>query len=128
MSNYKQASKLQLRFQTNRGNLSVEQLWSLSLTDLASAIKAVKKVLKGTDNDDELSFLDENKTVDTENQLRFNILKDIYVDKQTALKEARLAQDRKAYEQKILNLIAEKNEEALKEKSIEELEALLKNN
>ena len=125
MSNYKQASKLQLRFQTNRGNLSVEQLWSLSLTDLASAIKAVKKVLKGTDNDDELSFLDENKTVDTENQLRFNILKDIYVDKQTALKEARLAQDRKAYEQKILNLIAEKNEEALKEKSIEELEALL---
>lgn len=126
MSNYKQASKLQLRFQTNRGNLSVEQLWSLSLTDLASAIKAVKKVLKGTDDDDELSFLDENKTVDTENQLRFNILKDIYVDKQTTLKEARLAQDRKAYEQKILNLIAEKNEEALKEKSIEELEALLK--
>ena len=98
MSNYKQASKLQLRFQTNRGNLSVEQLWSLSLTDLASAIKAVKKVLKGTDDDDELSFLDENKTVDTENQLRFNILKDIYVDKQTTLKE----------------------------KSIEELEALLK--
>ena len=126
MSNYKQASKLQLRFQTNRGNLSVEQLWSLSLTDLANAIKAVKKVLKGTDDDDELSFLDENKTVDTENQLRFNILKDVYVDKQTALKEARLAQDRKAYEQKILNLIAEKNEEALKEKSIEELEALLK--
>ena len=126
MSNYKQASKLQLRFQTNRGSLSVEQLWSLSLTDLASAIKAVKKVLKGTDNDDELSFLDESKTVDTENQLRFNILKDIYVDKQTALKEARSAQDRKAYEQKILDLIAEKKEGALKEKSIEELEALLK--
>ena len=126
MSNYKQASKLQLRFQTNRGSLSVEQLWSLSLTDLASAIKAVKKVLKGTDNDDELSFLDESKTVDTENQLRFNILKDVYVDKQTALKEARSAQDRKAYEQKILDLIAEKREGALKEKSIEELEALLK--
>lgn len=125
MSNYKQASQLQLRFQTNRGNLSVEQLWSLSLTDLANAIKAVKKVLKGTDNDDELSFLDENKTVDIENQLRFNILKDIYVDKQTALKEARSAQDRKAYEQKILNLIEEKKEDALKEKSIKELEALL---
>ena len=126
MSNYKQASKLQLRFQTNRGSLSVEQLWSLSLTDLASAIKAVKKVLKGADNDDELSFLDESKTVDTENQLRFNILKDVYVDKQTALKEARSAQDRKAYEQKILDLIAEKREGALKEKSIKELEALLK--
>lgn len=126
MSNYKQASQLQLRFLTNKGTLSVEQLWSLSLTDLANAIKAVKKVLKGTDNDDELSFLDENKTVDAENQLRFNILKDVYVDKQTALKEARTAQDRKAFEQKILNLIAEKQEGALKEKSIEELEALLK--
>lgn len=126
MSNYKQASQLQLRFLTNKGNLSVEQLWNLSLTDLADAIKAVKKVLKCADNDDELSFLDENKTVDVENQLRFNILKDVYVDKQTSLKEARTATERKAFEQKILTIIAEKQEGDLKNKSIEELEAMLK--
>ena len=57
---YKQASRLKLRFQTNVGLLSVEQLWDLTQTQLANAIKAVKKVLKKND-DDELSFLEYTK-------------------------------------------------------------------
>ena len=35
---YKQASKLKLRFQTNRGILSAEQLWDLSQTDLSTQL------------------------------------------------------------------------------------------
>ena len=34
MENFKQASKEKLRIQTNKGLLSVEQLWDLSLSDL----------------------------------------------------------------------------------------------
>lgn len=126
MSDYKKAAQMQLRFPTSKGYLSVEQAWSLSLTDLANAIKAVKKLLKGTSDDDsELSFLDENKVVDTENQLRFNILKDIYVTKQEENKKAKTATERKAFEQKILAIVAEKQEGALRDKSVEELLALL---
>jgi hypothetical protein len=33
---YKEAAKQKLRFATNKGNLSVEQLWDLNLTDLDS--------------------------------------------------------------------------------------------
>ena len=122
---YKQASKLKLRFQTNRGVLSAEQLWDLSQTDLSNAVKAVKKILKKTD-DDELSFLEDSKVVDVENQLRFDILKDVYLTKKKEAEELRDAAETKAHNQKILTLIAEKQEGKLKEMSIEELEKLLK--
>lgn len=122
---YKQASKLGLRFQTNRGVLSVEQLWHLSQTDLSNAIKAVKKVLKKND-DDELSFLEDTKVVDVENQLRFDILKDVYLTKKKDSEELRDIAETKAHNQKILALIAEKQEGKLRDMSVEELEKLLK--
>jgi hypothetical protein len=125
MSDFKQASRLQLRFNTSKGSLSVEQLWDLSLTELSNSIKAVKKLLKKTD-DDELSFLDSNITVDKTEQLRFDILKDVYLTKKEEQDQARTAKEVKEHNQKILALIAEKKEESLKGKSVEELEGLLK--
>ena len=122
---YKQASKLGLRFQTNRGILSVEQLWHLGQTDLSNAVKAVKKVLKKND-DDELSFLEDTKVVDVENQLRFDILKDVYLTKKKEAEELRDVAETKAHNQKILALIAEKREGKLRDMSEEELEKLLK--
>lgn len=125
MSNYKQASRLGLRFQTSKGLLSVEQLWGLSVTDLTNAIKAVKKILVKTD-DDELSFLEDTKVVDVENQLRFDILKDVYITKKEENAAIRTKAADKEHNQKILALIAEKQEGELKGKSVEELEAMLR--
>ena len=64
--------------------------------------------------------------VDIENQLRFDILKDVYLTKKKEAEELRNAAEIKAHNQKILTLIAEKKDESLKGKSIEELEGLLK--
>lgn len=122
---YKQASQLGLRFGTNVGPLSVEQLWDLSQTQLSNSIKAVKKVLKKND-DDELSFLESTKEVDVENQLRFDILKDVYLTKKKESEEYQNAIDIKAHNQKIDTLIAEKQEGNLREMSIEDLEKLRK--
>jgi len=122
---YKQASQLKLRFLTNVGLLSVEQLWDLSQTQLSNAVKAVKKVLKKND-DDELSFLEDTKEVDVENQLRFDILKDVYLTKKKEAEELRNAAEIKAHNQKILTLIAEKKDDSLKGMSIAELEAQLR--
>lgn len=122
---YKQASQLKLRFSTSVGMLSVEQLWDLSQNNLSNLIKSVKKVLKKND-DDELSFLEDTKVVDVENQLRFDILKDIYLSKKKESEELRTAADIKAHNQKIDNLIAEKQEGKLREMSIEDLEKLRK--
>jgi ribosomal protein L29 len=121
---YKQASQLKLRFQTSKGQLTVEQLWDLSMTDLSTTIKAMKKVLKKSDDDD-LGFLEEDSKVDKVMELAFNILKDVYITKKEAAKAIREAAEIKAHNQKILTLIADKEEESLKGKSIEELKNML---
>ena len=104
---------------------SVEQLFELSMTDIANAIKAVKKILKTTD-DDELAFLESTRTVDVENQLRFNILKDVYLTKKEENEAARTAFENKEFNQKILAIIADKEEDSLKGKSIDELKAMIR--
>ena len=106
--------------------LSVEQLWSLPMADLVAAIKTTKKVIDINTGDDELSFLDENKKTDEKAVLTFNILKDIYLTRMEEMEAKRKAKETKAQNEKILSIIHEKKEGALKEKSVEELEALLK--
>lgn len=125
MNNFMEASRLKLRVQTPQGPLSVEQLWDLSLSKLSTTIKEVNKALK-VDEGDELSFLDETKKVDTVAQLTFDILKEIYTTKKKEQDEAKNAASIKAYNEKIMQLIHEKQEGELKDKSIDELKALLK--
>ena len=125
MSMYKEASMLKLRFTTQVGVLSVEQLWDLTQSQLSTVIKNVKKVLT-KDNDDELSFLETNNVVDTENQLRFDILKDIYLTKKSEQERLRNIAETKEFNKKIDTLIAMKKESQLQEMTIEELEKLRK--
>jgi len=122
---YKKASQQGLRIATPKGELSIEQLWQLGFGDLSKSIKAVKKILKTTD-DDELSFLEDAKVIDVTNQLRFDILKDVYLTKRKDKEALRAAIDTKAHNQKILQLMEDKKEEGLKEMSVEELEKMLK--
>lgn len=77
-------------------------------------------------DDDELSFLESTKEIDVENQLRFDILKDVYLTKKKEAEDLRIAADIKAHNQKIDTLIAEKQEGKLREMSIEDLEKLHK--
>ena len=122
MSNFKIASKMKLRINTPQGVLSVEQLWDLPLTGLIKSIREVKKILKKSD-DDELSFLEESKVIDVENQLRFDVLKEVYLDKKKEADDARNEISKKEHNQKILALIERKKEDKLSSMSVEELEA-----
>jgi len=124
MEMYKKASRNGHRVKTTQGELSVEQLWTLSLNQLSNIIKNVKKTLV-TENDDELSFLDETKTVDVEKQLTFDILKDIYLTKKSEQEELRNQVKRKENNEKILSIIHAKQEAKLTEMSVEELQKLL---
>lgn len=121
---FKDASRLRLRFATSKGSLSTEQLWELTQTDLAACIRNVKKLLKVTEDND-LSFLDNDVKVNSEDQVRFDVLKEVYQTKKAELDAARTAKEKKEHNQKILALIADKKETDLKGKSIEELEAML---
>jgi hypothetical protein len=126
MNIFKEASRLQLRFSTTKGLLSVEQLWSLSQKDLSTCIRNLKKVLKDTD-DDELAFLDEKvSSVNSDDQLRFAILKEIFLTNKEESEANRTAKENKEFNKKIMDLIAEKEDGELKGKSIEELRAMIK--
>lgn len=122
---YKKAAQLKLRFNTSRGVIGVENLWDLPLTELAKHVRALKSSLK-KDDDDALNFLDETKVVDTENELRFDILKDVYMTKKAQKESIRDEAQIKEHNQKILALIESKKEDSLKNMSVEDLEKLLK--
>lgn len=125
MNIYKEASRTQLRVSTSQGLLSVEQLWDLNLNKLSTLIKSVKKLIK-TDNDDDLSFLDETKTIDRKMELTFEVLKDIYTTKKSELDAERKSVSDKEHNEAILKLIKSKQDQELSNKSVDELMSMLK--
>ncbi len=126
---YKKASKKKLRFSTNRGSLSVEQLWDLPKEEIRQLVIKAREAAKkssGEVSDTELSFLDAPaKTKATDDELRFEILKDIYLTKKSAEEKAQKKAEAKRNNQKLLDIIARKQDEALEKKSIKELEKML---
>lgn len=128
METYKKASQLKLRFNTVKGILSLEQLWDLPLSQLANLVRSIKADLKSESLDDDIAFLSDSVPTkeDVQNQLRFELVKDIFLTKKAEAEEKKNAAEKKEFQQKILGIIQEKKEGSLKEKTIEELEALLK--
>ena len=123
---YKQAIRKKLRFTTPKGMLSAEQLWDLSLADLTTTIKAARKVLKATEAADDLNFLEDSFSApDPTAQLSFDILKDVYMTKKEENQAKKELLERKAHDQKIMEIIASKKDQALQDKSIQELEQML---
>ena len=129
MEIYKKAAKKKLRFSTNRGSLPVEQLFDLPKEEIRQlVIKAREDAKKssGEVNDSELSFLDSPaKAKATDAELRFEILKDIYLTKKSAEEKAQKKAEAKANNKKLLEIIARKQDEALEKKSIKDLEKML---
>lgn len=120
---YKEASKQKLRFQTNKGLLSVEQLWDLSLTELDVLAVSLDQEHKESGKQ---SFLSKKSPKDKTAKLRFDIALDILNTKAEEAEVSKNAASVKAHNEKILSLIANKQEDELMGKSVEELTALLK--
>jgi hypothetical protein len=125
MSNiFKQATKLKLRFNTTKGQLSTEQLWGLPLVELDNLAVRLEDESKKTGKK---SFLvSNNKEEDEKEKLMFDIAFEILTTRVKEQEEARKEREAKEFNQKILSMIANKQDEELQGKSIEELEKLLK--
>lgn len=125
MSNFKEATRIKLRFNTSQGLIGVEQLWELSMAKLERIVRALKKQLT-KDNDDDLSFLDDTSTpVDKTVELSFDIAKEVYLARKEEREAVKNAKAKKENNEKIMALIVEKEEGKLQEKSVEELKAML---
>ena len=120
---YKEITRQRIRFSTNKGLLSLEQLWDLSINDLDALAVSLQEAY---DSSKGKSFLAKRTSKDKGLKLQLDVVLDIL---NTKVEEAELikeAAETKLHNQKILGLIAEKQEGQLKGKSIRELEAMLR--
>lgn len=122
---FDKATRLKLRFNSNKGQLSVEQVWDLSLNALNEMAKGLSRELKAASVDDE-DFIGNNTSVDSQLQLRFDIVKSIISTKLKERDDSLSAAEKREHNQAILELIKKKQQEELAGKSLEELQALLK--
>lgn len=128
MNIFEQASRLKLRFSTNRGDLTVEQLWDLPLQsktqfDLDSIAKAVYQDLKG--RGEESFVATSTDPMKGRLELMLEILKHVIHAKQeentAKLNKARIEQERS----RIAEIIDKKQDAALENESLEQLQARL---
>lgn len=101
---FEKASRIKLRYSTNRGVLSVEDLWDLSLEQLDPIAINLNKRLKESQTE---SFIKTRTKDTTELELKFNIVKHII--------------DVKLQEQEERTVAAKKQDAELESKSYEEL-------
>lgn len=125
------ATKKKIRFETSKGLLSVEDLWDLPLTsdngrpNLDDIAKGIYKAMK---EGEEVSFVKSNAASNAAFNVlktKFDIVKYIIDVKLAEAEAAKKAKETKARNQRILGLIAQKEDEALASKSKEELLAML---
>lgn len=128
---FEKASRMKLRFNTPVGALPVEDIWDLPLRQTMNRNKGanlndIAKVLhQELKNDNELDFVDDVEKPNKELVLKFEIVKHIIAVRKEELKareNAQLARQKKA---RILEIIAGKEDEALKGKSLEDLRSML---
>lgn len=128
MNIFEQASRLKLRFSTNRGDLTVEQLWDLPLQsktqfDLDSIAKSVYQDLKG--RGEESFVATSTDPMKGRLELMLEILKHVIHAKQeentAKLNKARIEQERA----RIAEIIDKKQDAALENETLEQLQARL---
>lgn len=126
MSIFEKATKKKLRFATNKGSLSTEDLWDLSLQSLNLLAIAANKEIKA---EGEENYIGTRSAKSTELQLKFDIIKyiiDFKLAEQEATKKrsekaAKTAQLRELLEQKELEALGSLSAEDIK-KQLAELE------
>lgn len=126
---FEQATRQKLRFDTPRGQISVEDLWDLPLTsgagkpNLDDIAKAAHRELRSSAETE--SFVTPASTAGSELlQLKFDVVKhviDVRVAERNAAAEAAKRRETK---QRILEIVAMKEDESLRGKSLEELKAM----
>lgn len=118
---FETAVRTKMRFPF-KGVVSAEDLWDLSVENLDSVYKTLNSELKKATEE---SLLNTKTKQDKELETKIEIIKYIVKVKQEEELLRLKAKERKEQRQKILEIMATKQDESLQNKSIEELTAML---
>ena len=119
---FERASKQKLRIKTANGNVTVEDLWDIPLLQLNKIAKALKKELKESEEED---FLDVRSDADVKTRLKFDIVLHVLNHGVAAKARREAAAGIKEEKQKILGVLARKQDDALEQLTEEQLQAKL---
>lgn len=129
---FEQASRLKLRFDSRVGQLSVEDLWDLPLTsptgnrtNLDSIAIALHRQTR--ESAETVSFVtpSTSNVQAAELDLKFQLVRHIISVRVAERDAAKDAADRREKKNRLLELIAKKQDAALEEKGIDELMAMV---
>jgi len=115
------ATRNMYRFQF-KGMISVEDLWQLNVKDLDSIFKTLNSQLKQVQEE---SLLNVKTQQDQELDTKIKIVKYIFQVKQEEEQLRLKAKERKEKKQKIMEILANKEDESYNNMSKEELEKML---
>lgn len=123
---FEKAARLKLRFPSSVGNLTIEDLWDLPLKSRGVSLDKLAIALnKEVKESGEESFVDKKSTASTALTLKFDIVKHVIDVKLAEAEAAKTRAEAKARNEKIVAIIAEKQDEGLRDLSVEELQKLV---
>lgn len=119
------ATRRKLRFATTRGDLTIEDLWDLSLKDLDRIAVVTAKAIEPS----AVSFLEnpdpKKDRITEENTLRLEILKEVIRVRQDENKSALEASKKATQKRFLTELLEKKKMDALEGLSLEDIEKQL---
>jgi len=131
MNIYKEAAKKKIRFTTKKGLLTVEDLFDLPMTTTVATRVSLNdigvEIAKALKNYEVLDFIESKKDPAQELlKLKLEIIKDIIQDKKEERDKAKKEAEKKRQKELVMELIEKKKMSELENKSLEELERMLK--
>jgi len=125
--NFEKATRLKLRFETTKGNVTVEDLWDLPVTArMGVSLESIARKLDAEiKNESAFSFVSEKTTTNNLSRLKFDIVKHIADVRllEIETKENKMAKDLKR--EKLLTIIENKENNSLENMSVEDLKKMI---
>lgn len=118
---FEYATRNKVRFPF-KGQISVEDLWDLRADDLDTVFKTLNRQVKQSKEE---SLLTTKTAEDTALDIQIAIVKHIFDIKTQEANARLLDKERRAQKQKIMAILANKQEQELQNKSVDELQKML---
>lgn len=125
---FAEATRRKLKFDSPRGLINVEDLWDLPLLgrdemNLNSIAKGIHKQIKETEGE---NFVEETtSTIDKVLETKLEVVKFIIEVKKKERDERKAAEENRAKKQRLLEILSEKKDEDLRNKSVDEIEKMI---
>lgn len=118
MNNFMLASRQRLRFASGKGQLTVEDLWSLPLTSLRKSANEINRLVNKSDDLFAAQTLSKEQKA---NELRLKIILEVIVQREADALEVMDSKEKEQRRKLLREIIAKKELEALDDQGLDAL-------